>query len=168
MPMTLRSWTSGRPVPGKILVAPKAHVEHVARYVDEAACSWLMLFVREMALAVEAVCEPELTCLYSLGSRQGNTHLQWHIAAVQPGIPSPEQQFHALMTENGVLALPPYQAAAIARGCVGRSSPGITVGGCAAGPHSLIDEGLSGGSWADNRATVKDRAPDVRRHGTFT
>ncbi|MET8746132.1 HIT family protein [Streptomyces sp. NPDC004728] len=101
-------------VPGKVLVAPRAHVEHVVRDLDEAAYSRLMLFVREIALAVEAVCGPERTYLYSLGSQHGNAHLHWHIAALPPGVPYREQQFHALMTENGVLALSPEQAASMA------------------------------------------------------
>ncbi|MGW2554591.1 HIT family protein [Streptomyces sp. NPDC001635] len=44
-------------VPGKVLVAPKTHIEHVVRDMDEAAYARLMLVVREVALAVEAVCE---------------------------------------------------------------------------------------------------------------
>ncbi|MCX5563387.1 HIT family protein [Streptomyces sp. NBC_00038] len=101
-------------VPGKVLVAPKVHVEHVVRDLDEAAYSRLMLFVREIAFAVEAVCEPERTYLYSLGSQQGNAHLHWHVAALPVGVPYAEQQFHALMTENGVLTLSPEQAAPMA------------------------------------------------------
>ncbi|MFD9406098.1 hypothetical protein ACFWBN_03605 [Streptomyces sp. NPDC059989] len=65
-------------------------------------------------LPVEAVCEPERTYLYSLGSRQGNAHLHWHIAALPSGVPYPQQQFHALMTENGVLSPSPDQAAEMA------------------------------------------------------
>ncbi|GLX19797.1 MULTISPECIES: HIT family protein [Streptomyces] len=91
---------------GKVLVAPKAHIEHAVRDLDEAAYSRLMLFVRRIALAVEAVCDPERTYLYSLGSQQGNAHLHWHIAPLPHGTPYQEQQFHALMTENGVLNLP--------------------------------------------------------------
>ncbi|MFG2630758.1 hypothetical protein [Streptomyces sp. NPDC048473] len=70
--------------------------------------------IREIALAVEAVCKPERTYLYSLGSQQGNTHLHWHIAGLPTGVPYPQQQFHALMTENGVLSLPPNEAAEMA------------------------------------------------------
>ncbi|WP_424863146.1 HIT family protein [Streptomyces sp. MMS24-I29] len=84
------------------------------RGLDEAAYSRLMLFVREIALAVEAVYGPERTYLYSLGSQQGNAHLHWHIAALPPGVPYPEQQFDALMTENGVLTLSPEQVASMA------------------------------------------------------
>lgn len=102
-------------VPGKVLVAPKAHIEHVVRDVDEAAFTRLMLVVRKVALAVEAVFGPERTYLLSLGSRQGNAHVHWHIAGLPPGVPYERQQFHALMTENGVLPLAPEQSAEMAR-----------------------------------------------------
>jgi len=39
----------------------------------------------------------------SLGSQQGNSHLHWHVAPLPPGVPYEQQQFHALMTEHGVL-----------------------------------------------------------------
>ncbi|MEU6019216.1 HIT family protein [Streptomyces sp. NPDC047515] len=91
-------------LPGKVLVAPKAHIEHVVRDLDETAYSRLMLVVREIALAVEDVHDCERTYLYSLGSQQGNAHLHWHIAALPPGVPYEQQQFHALMSENGALS----------------------------------------------------------------
>ncbi|QKG18599.1 HIT family protein [Actinomadura verrucosospora] len=99
---------------GKVLVAPKAHVEHVVRDLDEPAYTRLMLAVRRVALAVESVIEPERTYLLSLGSQQGNAHLHWHIAGLPPGVPLRQQQFHALMTENGVLRPPPDETAAMA------------------------------------------------------
>jgi histidine triad (HIT) family protein len=68
----------------------------------------------DVLLSVEAVCEPERTYLYSLGSQQGNAHLHWHIAGLPSGVPYPQQQFHALMTENGVLSLPPDEVAEMA------------------------------------------------------
>ncbi|MGV9852294.1 HIT family protein [Streptomyces sp. NPDC003442] len=101
-------------VRGKVLVAPKAHIEHVVRDLDEAAYLRLMRVVREVALAVEGVCGPERTYLYSLGSRQGNAHLHWHIAALSAGVPYEQQQFHALMAENGVLSVSPEEAADMA------------------------------------------------------
>ncbi|WP_433143216.1 HIT family protein [Actinomadura nitritigenes] len=99
---------------GKVLVAPKAHVEHVVRDLDEPAYTRLMLTVRRVALAVESDIEPERTYLLSLGSQQGNAHLHWHIAGLPPGVPYRQQQFHALMTENGVLRMPPDETAALA------------------------------------------------------
>lgn len=98
-------------LPGKVLVAPKAHVEHVVRDLDEAAYVRIMLFVREVTRAVERVFDSERTYLYSLGSQEGNSHLHWHIAALPPGIPYEEQQFHVLMTENGVWDAPPAEMA---------------------------------------------------------
>lgn len=101
-------------LPGKVLVAPKAHVEHVVRDLDEAAYTRVMLVVRKVALAVERVLDAERTYLYSLGSQEGNSHLHWHIAALPPGVPYEEQQFHVLMTENGVLDVEPEETADLA------------------------------------------------------
>ncbi|MGW6154261.1 HIT family protein [Streptomyces sp. NPDC055144] len=101
-------------MPGKVLVAPKAHIEHVVRDLDEAAYGRLMLVVRKVALAVEAVFAPERTYLLSLGSAQANSHLHWHIAGLPPGVPYEQQQYHALMTENGVLAPTAEESADIA------------------------------------------------------
>ncbi|MGW3956704.1 HIT family protein [Streptomyces sp. NPDC004752] len=102
-------------LPGKVLVAPKAHVEHVVRDLDEAAFARLMGVVRKVASAVEAVFAPERTYLLSLGSQQGNAHVHWHIAGLPPGVPYEQQQFHALMAENGVLSPTPEQNAESAR-----------------------------------------------------
>jgi len=101
-------------LPGKILVAPKQHVEHVVRDLDEAAYTRLMQFVRLVALAVESSLPVERTYLYSLGSQHGNSHLHWHIAGLPPGVPYRLQQFHALMTENGVLSASAYDSADVA------------------------------------------------------
>ncbi|MGI5157868.1 HIT domain-containing protein [Microbispora sp. CA-102843] len=101
-------------LPGKVLVAPKAHVEHVVRDLDEEAYVRLMRTVRRVALAVEAVVPSERTYVLSLGSGQGNAHLHWHIAPLPPGTPYERQQFHALMTENGVIPWSLRQAADLA------------------------------------------------------
>ncbi|MBR7677722.1 HIT family protein [Streptomyces daliensis] len=97
-------------VPGKVLVAPKEHIEHAVRDLDETAFTRLMLVVRKVSLAVEAVFAPERIYLLSLGSQQGNAHPHWHIAGLPPGVPYERQQFHALMTENGVLVPTPHQS----------------------------------------------------------
>ena len=98
-------------VPGKVLVAPKRHVEHVVRETTEAEYLGLMRVVRLVARAVEEALPVERTYLYTLGSRQGNAHLHWHVAGLPPDVPYDEQQFHALMSENGVLAESGYDAA---------------------------------------------------------
>ncbi|WP_329052627.1 HIT family protein [Streptomyces violaceus] len=99
---------------GKVLVAPKRHVEHVVRELGREAYVRLMLFVREVALAVEDCVGAERTYLYSLGSQQGNAHLHWHIAGLPPDVPYEQQQFHALMAEGGVLAMGPEESVAMA------------------------------------------------------
>ncbi|MFF4764033.1 HIT family protein [Streptomyces sp. NPDC001292] len=101
-------------VRGKVLVAPKAHIEHVVRDLDEVAYLRLMRVVREVALAVESVFPSERTYLYSLGSQLGNAHLHWHIAALPAGVPYEQQQFHALMTEGGILSVSSQEAAEMA------------------------------------------------------
>ncbi|MEU3218550.1 HIT domain-containing protein [Streptomyces sp. NPDC006971] len=55
-------------VRGRVLVGPKARIEHVVRDLDEVACLRLMQVVREVALAVESVCGSERTYLYSLAA----------------------------------------------------------------------------------------------------
>lgn len=102
-------------LPGKVLVAPRQHIEHVVRDLDEAGYVRLMTFVRTVALAVEEAFDIERTYLYTLGSQQGNAHLHWHIAGLPPGTPYENQQFHALMTENGVLKPSTDEVAEVAR-----------------------------------------------------
>ncbi|MBB5076944.1 HIT family protein [Nonomuraea endophytica] len=101
-------------LPGYVLVSPKAHVEHVVRDLDEDAYLKLMGVVRRVALAVEAVVPSERTYVLSLGSRQGNAHLHWHVAALPPGVPYERQQYHALMAENGVLEWSPEEGELLA------------------------------------------------------
>jgi len=100
---------------GYVIVSPKAHIEHVVRDLAEPDFLRLMAFVRRVALAVETVTEPERTYLLSLGSQSGNTHLHWHIAPLPSGVPYGQQQFHALMIENGVLDVSPAAMTDLAR-----------------------------------------------------
>ncbi|SEG94225.1 histidine triad (HIT) family protein [Nonomuraea solani] len=97
-------------VPGYVLVCPKRHVEHAVRDLDEDDYLALMRVVRKVALAVEAVVPSERTYLLSLGSRQGNSHLHWHVAPLPPGTPYEKQQFYALMSENGTISWSQEQA----------------------------------------------------------
>ncbi|MFE5941682.1 HIT family protein [Streptomyces sp. NPDC056480] len=101
-------------LPGKVLVAPKRHIEHVVSGFTDDGYTGIMLVVRKVALAVEKVCAPERVYLLSLGAQGGNSHVHWHVAGLPPGVPYGEQQFHALMSENGVLDVSPEEAAAVA------------------------------------------------------
>lgn len=100
---------------GHVLVAPKAHIEHVVRDFEEDAYLRLQAVVYRVARAVEAVVPSERTYLLSLGSQQGNAHVHWHIQPLTPGTPYEHQQFHALMAENGVIPWSAGQAAELAR-----------------------------------------------------
>ncbi|GGQ85155.1 hypothetical protein GCM10010216_53700 [Streptomyces flaveolus] len=51
-------------VRGEVLVAPKAHIEHLVLDLDEGAYLRLTRVVRRVALAVEGVCGVERTYLY--------------------------------------------------------------------------------------------------------
>jgi histidine triad (HIT) family protein/ATP adenylyltransferase len=42
---------------------------------------------------------------------QGNAHIHWHIAPLPPGVPYQQQQYHALMAENGILQQTPAETA---------------------------------------------------------
>ncbi|MFE7546437.1 HIT family protein [Streptomyces gardneri] len=101
-------------LPGKVLVAPKRHIEHVVSGFTDGEYTDIMRVVRNVALAVEKELSPERIYLLSLGAQGGNSHVHWHVAGLPPGVPYGEQQFHALMSENGVLDVPPEEAAALA------------------------------------------------------
>lgn len=68
-----------------------------------------------VARAVAAAVPTERLYSLSLGSQQGNAHLHWHVAPLPPGVPYREQQFYALMSENGVLDVDDRSQAALAR-----------------------------------------------------
>ncbi|MET9673082.1 HIT family protein [Streptomyces sp. NPDC006482] len=101
-------------LPGKVLVAPKQHVENVVSGFTEDAYTRMMLVVRRVTLAVETLYAPERVYLLSLGAKDGNAHVHWHVAGLPPGVPYEQQQFHSLMSENGVLDVPPAESAKIA------------------------------------------------------
>jgi diadenosine tetraphosphate (Ap4A) HIT family hydrolase len=90
---------------GHCLVAPKRHVENWVSDLDEVQFLAFQRTVHRIARAIAASVPTERMYSLSLGSRQGNAHLHWHIAPLPPGVPYRQQQFHALMSENGVLAV---------------------------------------------------------------
>ena len=98
---------------GYLLVAPKRHVEHVFRDLTLLEYGRLWAVVHRVARALESVVPSERTYVLSLGSQQGNPHVHIHVVPLPPGTPYEQQQFHALMTENGVVPLTPAQTAAL-------------------------------------------------------
>lgn len=99
---------------GHTLVAPKRHREHVVRDFEGAEFQDLAALVHRVARAVEEVVPTERMYVLSLGSQQGNSHVHWHVAPLPPGVPYREQQFHALMAENGVIPWTLEDAVALA------------------------------------------------------
>lgn len=104
---------------GYSLVAPKRHVEGLVEDLDVDEYLSLQRVVYRVATAISSAVPTERVYVLSLGSQQGNAHVHWHVAPLPPGVPYEEQQFHALMVENGVLDITRAQqedvAAAIRR-----------------------------------------------------
>lgn len=90
-------------LPGYALVCPKFHVEDLAEGLSPADYLRLQAIVHRLARALKHVFDAERIYVLSLGSQQGNRHLHWHVVPLPKGVPYEEQQYHALMAENGVL-----------------------------------------------------------------
>ena len=75
----------------------------------------LQRVVYRVAAAVATSVPTERMYSLSLGSQQGTAHPHWHIAPLPPGVPYHQQQFRALMAENGVLDVTERTQAALAR-----------------------------------------------------
>ena len=100
---------------GYALVCPKAHREDLAEDLSSAEYLNLQTRVHRLARALKKVFDAERIYVLSLGSQQGNRHLHWHVAPLPKGVPYEQQQYHALMAENGVLQIPQDELAAMAR-----------------------------------------------------
>ena len=88
---------------GYTIVAPKAHLEHVTGDFTEDEYVGLQRFLHRVAEAMRRVLAPERIYVLSLGSQAANAHVHWHIAPLPSGVPLEQQQYHALMHENGVV-----------------------------------------------------------------
>jgi histidine triad (HIT) family protein/ATP adenylyltransferase len=98
---------------GYTLVAPRRHVADVVRGFTSAEYLALQAVVHTVAVAINRVVPTERTYVLSLGSMQGNSHVHWHVAPLPPGIPYSQQQYHALMAENGVISQTPEELATL-------------------------------------------------------
>lgn len=101
--------------PGYALVCPKAHIEDLAEDLSPEAWLRLQAQVHRLSRALKRVFDAERIYVLSLGSRQGNRHLHFHVVPLPKGVPYERQQYHALMAENGVLAIPEADMAAMAQ-----------------------------------------------------
>ncbi|MET8832980.1 HIT family protein [Micromonospora sp. NPDC004540] len=100
---------------GYCLVAPKRHLESWVHDMEQPEFLRFQGIVHAVARAIAATLPTERMYAMSLGSQQGNAHLHWHLAPLPPGVPYQQQQFHAVMAENGVLGVDDNSQAALAR-----------------------------------------------------
>jgi diadenosine tetraphosphate (Ap4A) HIT family hydrolase len=99
---------------GYTLVCPKAHLEHVTADFSPDEYLRLQGLVYRVGEAVRRVTGAVRIYVLSLGSKEGNSHVHWHVAPLPPGVPPEAQQFAALDVTRGVLALNETQMADLA------------------------------------------------------
>ena len=103
------------PLPGYVLVCPKAHLEQVTGDFSRDDYLRLQALVHDVGEALRAVLDVERLYILSLGSQQANRHVHWHVAALPLGVPLEEQQFAALDVERaGFLAMEPDEMSDLA------------------------------------------------------
>ena len=100
---------------GYALVCPKAHREDLAEDLSPTEYLALQAKVHRLARALRQVFDAERIYVLSLGSQQANRHLHFHVVPLPKGVPLAQQQYHALMVENGVLPIAEEEMAAMAR-----------------------------------------------------
>jgi diadenosine tetraphosphate (Ap4A) HIT family hydrolase len=100
---------------GYCLVSPKRHAEDWVRDFSEAEFLALQGVVHRVARAIARIVPTERMYSLSLGSQQANAHVHWHVAPLPPGVPFERQQFHAPMSENGILDITESDQAELAR-----------------------------------------------------
>ncbi len=80
----LNRWPTLR---GYSVLAPIEHREDVVRDVGLEEHLRLQTVLHRLGRAIEAVVPTERLYVLSLGSRQGNSHVHWHLAPLPPGTP---------------------------------------------------------------------------------
>lgn len=88
---------------GQVIVAPREHREQVTGDFSETEYLEMQRFIFRIAEGVRQVLSPERIYVLSLGSQAANSHVHWHVAPLPRGVPLEQQQFHALMHENGAI-----------------------------------------------------------------
>ena len=75
----------------------------------------LQRLVYRVAEAVHEEVGAERMYVMTLGSKQGNAQVHWHVVPLPPDVPYEEQQFGALMLERAwALRIPDEEKAALA------------------------------------------------------
>jgi diadenosine tetraphosphate (Ap4A) HIT family hydrolase len=109
---------------GYALLAPLEHRTGVLDDFTEDEYAELQRRVHRLGRAVSLAVPTERVYLLALGSHQGNAHVHWHIAPLPPGVPYEQQQYAALMHENGYLDVPDTDQAVLARSIADFMEPG--------------------------------------------
>ena len=99
---------------GYVLVAPREHREQVTGDFDEKEYIELQSLIYRVSEAMRQLLKPERIYILSLGSQAANSHVHWHVAPLPVGVPREEQQFYALMAENGLIETTPGEMAEFA------------------------------------------------------
>jgi diadenosine tetraphosphate (Ap4A) HIT family hydrolase len=86
---------------GYVLVAPKEHREDVVRDFSEEEYVALQAVVHRVGRAICEAVPTERLYVLSLGSKQGNSHVRWHVCPLPPGVPFEQQQLAAIDTDLG-------------------------------------------------------------------
>ncbi|WP_434734207.1 HIT family protein (plasmid) [Rhizobium sp. YTUHZ044] len=102
-------------LPGYCLVCPREHREDLAQDMSTDEYLRLQEKVHLLSRALKSVFDAERIYVLSLGSRQANSHLHFHVVPLPAGLPLEKQQYHALMAEHGVLQMPENEMAEPAR-----------------------------------------------------
>jgi ATP adenylyltransferase len=76
----------------------REHREHVTSDFTQDEYLGLQRVVHCVGEAIRRVVPTERLYILSLGSRQGNRHVHWHLAPLPPGVPFELQQLAALDT----------------------------------------------------------------------
>lgn len=101
---------------GHVLVAPVTHREHVVRDFSVAEYLAVQRIVHAAGQALAELVPTERLYVLSLGSRQGNRHVHWHLVPLPPGVPYEQQQIAALSVERGYAVIEPEAMAELAAG----------------------------------------------------
>ena|SRR2546423_411896 len=99
---------------GATLVAPRKHREHVTADFSRDEYIELQCVVYRVGEALRRVVPTERVYVLSLGSRDANSHVHWHVAPLPPGVPLEKQQLAALSWEGGVVDVDEAEQAALA------------------------------------------------------
>ena len=99
---------------GYTLVAPRRHVEQATGDFTVEEYLGLQRLIYHVSEAIRQEVPTERMYILTLGSKQGNPHVHWHIAPLPPGVPYEEQQLEALMMGKGIIKLTDEEMAALA------------------------------------------------------